>query len=106
MDRLIHVTSAALPHLTIAAAQSDRGVADLVAISSTAGRVARPGSAFYSLAEFGINAFSESLQQDMLGKRVRVGSSSPELLTPRSPSTCLEELVRAVRRSRNCGRRT
>lgn len=77
VDGLIHVTSAALPHLALAAAQSDRQVADLVTISSTAGRVARPGFAFYSLAKFGVNAFSESLRQEMLGKRVRVGVVEP-----------------------------
>ncbi|MDQ1430207.1 MAG: hypothetical protein QOF40_809 [Actinomycetota bacterium] len=42
---LLHVTHAALPHLVRAAAESTRQVADVVSISSTAGRVARPGAA-------------------------------------------------------------
>jgi NADP-dependent 3-hydroxy acid dehydrogenase YdfG len=41
---MLYVAHAALPHLVRAAADSPRGVADLVTISSTAGRVARPGS--------------------------------------------------------------
>ena len=45
----------------------------MVTISSTAGWVARPGTAVYSLTKFGVNAFSEGLRQEVLGKRVRVG---------------------------------
>ena len=40
----LYVTHAALPHLVRAAEDSQRRVADLVFISSTAGRVARPGA--------------------------------------------------------------
>jgi NADP-dependent 3-hydroxy acid dehydrogenase YdfG len=42
---MLYITHAALPHLVRAAADSPRQVADLVTITSTAGRVARPGSA-------------------------------------------------------------
>jgi NADP-dependent 3-hydroxy acid dehydrogenase YdfG len=74
---VLYVTRAALPHLIDAAADSPRGVADLVTISSTAGWVARPGTAVYSLTKFGVNAFSEGLRQELLGKRVRVGVVGP-----------------------------
>ncbi|WP_319445810.1 MULTISPECIES: SDR family NAD(P)-dependent oxidoreductase [unclassified Mycobacterium] len=74
---LLYVTRAALPHLIAAAADSPRGVADVVNISSTAGRVARPGTAVYSLTKFGIGAFSEGLRQEVLGKRVRVSLVEP-----------------------------
>jgi NADP-dependent 3-hydroxy acid dehydrogenase YdfG len=74
---VLYVTRAALPHLIDAAADSPRGVADLVTISSTAGWVARPGTAVYSLTKFGVNAFSEGLRQEVLGKRVRVGVVGP-----------------------------
>jgi hypothetical protein len=46
---LLYMTHAALPHLARAAADSAPGVADLVAISSTAGRVARAAAASISL---------------------------------------------------------
>src|SRR6201985_2498148 len=69
---MLYVAHAALPHLVRAAADSPRGVADLVTISSTAGRVARPGSSVYNLAKFGANAFTEALRQEMIGLRVRV----------------------------------
>lgn len=74
---VLYVTRAALPHLIAGAADSPRGVADLVTISSTAGWVARPGTAVYSLTKFGVNAFSEGVRQEVLGHRVRVGVVGP-----------------------------
>lgn len=74
---VLYATRAALPHLVDAAADSPRGVADLVTISSTAGWVARPNTAVYSLTKFGVNAFSEGIRQEVLGKRVRVGVVGP-----------------------------
>jgi NADP-dependent 3-hydroxy acid dehydrogenase YdfG len=52
-------------------------VADLVNISSTAGRVARPGTAVYALTKFGVGAFSEGIRQELLGQRVRVSLVEP-----------------------------
>jgi len=74
---VLYATHAALPHLIAAAADSSRGVADVVTISSTGGRVARPGTAVYSLTKFGVNAFSEGIRQELIGKRVRVGIVEP-----------------------------
>lgn len=45
--------------------------------SSTAGRVARPGSSGYNLAKFGVAAFSEALRQELIAKRVRVSVIEP-----------------------------
>jgi NADP-dependent 3-hydroxy acid dehydrogenase YdfG len=67
----------ALPHLVAAAADSPRGVADVVTVSSTAGWAARPGTAVYSLTKFGVNAFSDGLRQELIGRRVRVGVVGP-----------------------------
>ena len=74
---LLYVTHAALPHLVRAAGDSARQVADLITISSTGGRVARPGSAVYNLTKFGAAAFSEALRQEMLSHRVRVSVIEP-----------------------------
>lgn len=74
---VLHVIRAALPHLIGAAADSPRGVADLVTICSTDGWVARPNTAVYSLTKFGVNAFSEGVRQEVLGKHVRVGVVGP-----------------------------
>lgn len=74
---LLYVTRAALVHLRAAAADSPRRVADVVNISSTAGRVARSGTAVYNLTKFGVNAFTEALRQELLADRVRVGVVEP-----------------------------
>ena len=74
---LLYVTHAALPHLVRAAGDSARQVADLITISSTGGRVARPGSAVYNLTKFGAAAFCEALRQEMLAHRVRVSMVEP-----------------------------
>ncbi|MFE9358367.1 SDR family NAD(P)-dependent oxidoreductase [Streptomyces olivaceoviridis] len=74
---LLYVTHAALPHLLRAAEDSPRGVADLVNISSTAGRVARTGTAVYNLTKFGVNGFTEALRQELSQKRVRVSVVEP-----------------------------
>lgn len=74
---LLHVTHAAIPHLIYAASTSPRQVADLVNVSSTAARVARPGSSVYGMTKFGLNAFAESLRQELLSERVRVSVVEP-----------------------------
>jgi NADP-dependent 3-hydroxy acid dehydrogenase YdfG len=76
----LHIAHAALPHLVRAAEEGPRGVADLVTISSTAGRVARPGSGAYALTKFGLGAFSESLRQELVPRRVRVSVIEPGLV--------------------------
>jgi NADP-dependent 3-hydroxy acid dehydrogenase YdfG len=74
---LLYVTRAALPHLLRAAADAPRHVADLVNISSTAGRVARPGTAVYNLTKFGVNAFTEALRQEVMLSHLRVSVVEP-----------------------------
>jgi NADP-dependent 3-hydroxy acid dehydrogenase YdfG len=68
---LIVTTHAAIPHLLNAAEDSGRGCADVVNISSVAGRIARAGSGVYNLTKFGVGAFSESLRQEFAGRKVR-----------------------------------
>ncbi|MEY9968875.1 NADP-dependent 3-hydroxy acid dehydrogenase YdfG [Streptacidiphilus sp. MAP12-16] len=74
---LLYTTHAALPHLLSAAEDSPRRVADLVNISSTAGRVARPGTAVYNLTKFGVNGFTEALRQEVMQKHLRVSVVEP-----------------------------
>jgi NADP-dependent 3-hydroxy acid dehydrogenase YdfG len=74
---LIAVTHAALPHLLEAASNEPRQVADLVNISSVAGRVARVGSGAYNLTKWGVGAFSESLRQEVTTRYVRVSLVEP-----------------------------
>ncbi|HEX3493153.1 MAG TPA: SDR family NAD(P)-dependent oxidoreductase [Streptosporangiaceae bacterium] len=74
---LLYITHAALPHLVRAAEDSPRRVADLVTITSTAGRVARPGASVYALTKFGVTAFCESLRQELVSRHVRVSLVEP-----------------------------
>ena len=83
---VLYITHAALPHLLSAAENPPRRVADLVNISSVAGRVARLGSGVYNLTKWGVNAFSESLRQEFTRRHLRVslvepGATKTELAT-------------------------
>ena len=74
---VLYIAHAALPHLLQAAEDGPRRVADLVNVSSVAGRIARRNSGVYNLTKFGIGAFSESLRQEVTGRHVRVSLVEP-----------------------------
>src|SRR5204862_7983626 len=74
---LLYCARAALPHLLKAAEENPRQVADMVNISSVAGRRARAGSAVYNLTKHGVGAFSEALRQEVTGRHVRVSLVEP-----------------------------
>jgi NADP-dependent 3-hydroxy acid dehydrogenase YdfG len=74
---LINTTHAAVPHLLNAAEDSGRGCADVVNISSVAGRIARAGSGVYNLTKFGVGAFSESFRQEFAKRKVRMTIVEP-----------------------------
>jgi NADP-dependent 3-hydroxy acid dehydrogenase YdfG len=81
---------AAIPHLLRAADEGPRQVADVVNISSVAGRVARNGNGVYSLTKHGVGAFSESLRQELASRHVRVslvepGATATELASHNRP---------------------
>jgi NADP-dependent 3-hydroxy acid dehydrogenase YdfG len=73
---LLYTTKAAMPHL-LEAAEGERGVADVVNISSVAGRIARRGSGVYNATKHGVGAFSESLRQEVTKRHVRVSLVEP-----------------------------
>jgi NADP-dependent 3-hydroxy acid dehydrogenase YdfG len=95
---LLYCTHAALPHLIAAAEGDPRQVADVVNISSTAGRVARLNSGVYNATKFGVVAFSESLRQEVTTRHVRVsiiepGATATELAFHNRP-VILEEMAK------------
>jgi NADP-dependent 3-hydroxy acid dehydrogenase YdfG len=95
---LLYVTHAALPHLIRAAEDSPRRVADLVNISSTAGRVARPATAVYNLTKFGVNGFTEALRQEVMHKRVRVSVVEPGTVATELSSHIRDGARQAIQR--------
>lgn len=74
---LLYTAHAALPHLLDAASSDPRRVADLVLVSSVAGRVPRNGSGVYNLTKHGVGAFGESLRQEVTKRHVRVSLVEP-----------------------------
>jgi NADP-dependent 3-hydroxy acid dehydrogenase YdfG len=78
---LLYVAHAALPNLLAAAESEPRHVADLVNISSTAGRVARSGAGVYNLTKFGVVGFTEALRQEVTKRHVRVSVVEPGATT-------------------------
>ena len=86
----LYCAHAALPHLLAAAGTDPRRVADLVNVSSVAGRVARLGSGVYNATKFGLGALSESLRQEVTKRHVRVclvepGAVATELASHNRP---------------------
>jgi len=95
---LLYCTHAALPHLLSAAENQPREVADVVNVSSVAGRVARLGSGVYNATKFGVGAFSESLRQEVATRHVRVtiiepGATATELAFHNRPEV-LEDMAK------------
>jgi NADP-dependent 3-hydroxy acid dehydrogenase YdfG len=96
---LLYVAHAALPHLLEAAADDPRHVADLVNISSVAGRVARSGSGVYNLTKHGVGAFSESLRQEVTSRHVRVCLIEPGAVATELTHHLREEIRDALQAS-------
>jgi NADP-dependent 3-hydroxy acid dehydrogenase YdfG len=74
---LMYTTHAALPHLLRAAEQQPRRVADLVLVSSVAGRTVRLGSGAYNASKHAVGAFGEALRMEVTQRHVRVGLIEP-----------------------------
>lgn len=74
---LLYCARAALPHLLAAAAGEPRGTADIVNVSSVAGRVVRNGSGVYNATKHAVGAFSEALRQEVTTRHVRVSLVEP-----------------------------
>jgi NADP-dependent 3-hydroxy acid dehydrogenase YdfG len=80
LNGVLATTHAAVSHLT-EAARGPRGIADVVTVSSVAGRkVSGPGSNVYAATKHAVNAFSEALRQELAPQHVRVGLVEPGLV--------------------------
>ena len=95
---LLYTAHAAVPHLLKAAEDSEREVADLVNISSVAGRVARAGSGVYNLTKHGVGAFSEALRQEVTQRHVRVSLVEPGAVNTELVSHNRPEIQEAARK--------
>jgi len=68
---LMYMTHAALPLMV------EQGAGEIVNISSVAGRQARTGAGVYNASKWAVNAFSESLRQEVTERGVRVSLVEP-----------------------------
>jgi len=86
LQGLLYVAHAAIPHLLRAAEREPRRVADLVNVSSVAGRRVGAGGGIYQVTKHGVGVFSEALRQEITGRHVRSsliepGATESELVT-------------------------
>jgi NADP-dependent 3-hydroxy acid dehydrogenase YdfG len=91
---LLYVAHASLPHLIRAAERDPRHVADMVNVSSVAGRRVGAGGGVYQMTKWGVGTFSEALRQEVTERRVRVS-----LVEPGATATELADHVREEVRS-------
>jgi NADP-dependent 3-hydroxy acid dehydrogenase YdfG len=94
---LLYCAHAAIPHLLRAAADGSRQVADMVNISSVAGRHARTGNGVYALTKFGVGAFSESMRQELAKRHVRVSLVEPGATATELASHNRPEILESLR---------
>jgi NADP-dependent 3-hydroxy acid dehydrogenase YdfG len=91
----LYIAHAALPHL-LASAASKRGTADIVNITSVAGRIARNGLGVYNLTKHGITAFTESLRQEVSARHIRVSLVEPGNVDTELASHLRPEIAQAI----------
>jgi clavulanate-9-aldehyde reducatase len=91
---VLYCTHAALPLLRA------QGGGDVVVVSSVAGRVATLGSGVYNLTKWGVNAFSESLRQEVVasGANVRVTMIEPGAVATELPDHVRPEIRELLHR--------
>jgi NADP-dependent 3-hydroxy acid dehydrogenase YdfG len=68
---LMYMTHAALDGMV------EQGSGDVVNVSSVAGRTARKGAGVYNASKWAVNAFSESLRQEVTARGVRISLVEP-----------------------------
>lgn len=74
---LMYLTKQALPHLLQAVTSSPRAVADVVNISSVAGRVAASQVAIYNATKFAVTAATEAWRQEFTKQSLRFSVIEP-----------------------------
>ncbi|TKJ19765.1 SDR family NAD(P)-dependent oxidoreductase [Blastococcus sp. CCUG 61487] len=77
--RMLSTNVLGVMYMTHAAIEGmvEQGAGDIVNISSVAGRTARKGAGAYNASKWAVNAFSESLRQEVTGRGVRISLVEP-----------------------------
>ncbi|GAA4750008.1 SDR family oxidoreductase [Modestobacter marinus] len=77
--RMVQTNVMGVMYMTHAAIEGmvEQGSGDVVNMSSVAGRTARKGAGVYNASKWAVNAFSESLRQEVTGRGVRISLVEP-----------------------------
>jgi NADP-dependent 3-hydroxy acid dehydrogenase YdfG len=93
---VLYCTHVALPLLLNAARSDPRHLADLVNVSSVAGRTARAGSSVYNATKHAVGAFSEALRQEVTRRYLRVSVVEPGAVATELPSHNRPEILASL----------
>ena len=89
---LMYMTHAAIDGMV------EQGSGDIVNMSSVAGRTARKGAGVYNASKWAVNAFSESLRQEVTGRGVRISLVEPGAVATELSSHITQEEAREASR--------
>ena len=105
--RMVQTNVLGLMYMTHAAigGMVEQGAGDVVNLSSVAGRTARAGAGVYNASKWAVNAFSESLRQEVTGRGVRISLVEPgavrteltDHITQDDARTAAKEMVSGMR---------
>jgi NADP-dependent 3-hydroxy acid dehydrogenase YdfG len=98
--RMLHTNVLGLMYMTHAAIDGMvvQGSGDVVNISSVAGRTAHKGAGVYNASKWAVNAFSESLRQEVTGRGVRISLVEPGAVATELSSHITQEEAREASR--------
>src|SRR3954453_3351817 len=98
--RMISTNVLGLMYMTHAAIEGivEQGSGDIVNISSVAGRTARLGAGAYNASKWAVNAFSESLRQEVTGRGVRISLVEPGAVATELSSHITQDEAREASR--------
>ena len=98
--RMLQTNVLGLLYMTHAAIEGmvEQGSGDVVNISSVAGRTARKGAGVYNASKWAVNAFSESLRQEVTGRGVRISLVEPGAVATELSSHITQEEAREASR--------
>ncbi|WP_347060496.1 SDR family NAD(P)-dependent oxidoreductase [Blastococcus sp. HT6-30] len=96
---VLYMTHAALDGMV------EQGAGDIVNVSSVAGRQARKGAGVYNASKWAVNAFSESLRQEVTGRGVRISLVEPGAVTTELTSHITQPEAKAASEKMHAGMR-
>ena len=105
--RMLSTNVLGLMYMTHAAIDGmlGQGSGDVVNISSTAGRTARAGAGVYNASKWAVNAFSESLRQEVTARGVRISLVEPGATETELRSHITQPAARAAAQQHTTGMR-